>query len=201
VIVATDIGEIVSELVRFYDFTGKTVIEVGAGGGQLIEYARPARRVIAVDRDAAALARLEMLVADRGWTDRFTLVAADFAGLQSRGDVVLFEFCLHEMPAPDAMLAQALDLAPEVLVIDHAPGSPWSWYAGEDGGVEGAWAAVERRGVHRRRDVEAWQQFRDFDELAGKLVSQVPECQTRIASFRGQRDIAIPMPYRIAVLT
>jgi predicted RNA methylase len=201
VIVATDIGQIVAELSRFYDFTDKTVIEVGAGGGQLIDYARPARRVIAVDRDEAALARLEMLVADRGWTDRFTLVAADFASVKSRGDVVLFEFCLHEMPAPGAMLAQALDLAPEVLVIDHAPGSPWSWYAGEDGVVEASWAAVEARTVRRNQVVDARQSFSDFDELAGKLAGQAPECQTRIASFRGQRDLTIAMPYRLAMLT
>jgi len=35
--VATDIGQIVANLLAFYDVANKTVIVVGAGGGQLIQ--------------------------------------------------------------------------------------------------------------------------------------------------------------------
>lgn len=51
---ATDIGKVIDNLVSVYDFTDKTVVHVGAGGGQLIAYARSALRVIAVDPDAEA---------------------------------------------------------------------------------------------------------------------------------------------------
>jgi len=47
---AADVRAIVANLAEFYDFGSKVVVDVGAGGGQLVEFARPARRVVAVDR-------------------------------------------------------------------------------------------------------------------------------------------------------
>lgn len=51
---ATDLSAIVRNLTAFYDFAGKTVVAVGAGGGQLAESARSMRHVVAVDRDPSA---------------------------------------------------------------------------------------------------------------------------------------------------
>jgi len=56
---ATDVGLILHNLLAFYDFTGKTVVAVGAGGGQLAGYGFQAKRVIAVDRDPAAMDQLK----------------------------------------------------------------------------------------------------------------------------------------------
>ena len=39
---ATDITQVSANLLSFYDFRDKVVVSVGAGGGQLIEYARSA---------------------------------------------------------------------------------------------------------------------------------------------------------------
>ena len=49
---ATDLDTILRDIERCYDFGGRSVIHVGAGGGQLIGYARNARSVLGVDTDA-----------------------------------------------------------------------------------------------------------------------------------------------------
>jgi len=197
---ATDIAQVVAALTAFYDFAGKTVIDIGAGGGQLVEYARTARRVIAIDHDTSALARLRTRLLECGLSTQFELVASDLYDVRTRGDVVLFEFCLHEMADPARALVHAHGLAPDVVVIDHAPGSPWSWCAAEDDGVEAAWEAVAGVAVRREHDVAAWQRFSDYAELESRLAHRGPESLRRIATLRAQADISIPMPYRIALL-
>jgi predicted RNA methylase len=198
--VPTDLAEIVRNLTAFYDFTGRSLVSVGAGGGQLIEYARPAQHVIAVDKDEAAMARLSERVVDLGMADRFTFVNADVLAVQARGDVVLFEFCLHQMDQPERALDHASSLAPEVLVIDHAPLSRWEWYAAEEAGVEAAWKAALRKPPKRRQTVEALQRFEDFSALETRLAHQGPVSRERIEALRGQASIRIPMPYWIALL-
>lgn len=197
---ATDLAEIVGRLTSFYDFTGRTVVSVGAGGGQLVEYARRAQRVIAVDPDAAAMERLRVRLESLELLDRFTLLRDDVLAVRPRGDVVLFEFCLHLLPDPERALVHASQLAPDVLVIDHAQGSQWIWCAAEEGGVAAAWAAVAHRSVRRTLDVSASQRFRDFGELEARLAAQPPRSRARIATHREKRDITIDMPYRLALL-
>jgi len=198
--VVTDVRQIVLELSAFYDFTGKTVIAVGAGGGQLVEYARPARRVIAIDRDTAALDRLAARLPACGLADKFRLVAGDLLDVRPSGDVVVLEFCLHQMADPERALAHARELAPDVLVIDHAPGSLWEWYAAEDSSVEAGWKAAERGLIRRQETVEAWQRFPDYAALEAKLAPQGPASLERINARRGETAISIPMPYRLALL-
>jgi predicted RNA methylase len=195
----TDARQIAKNLAAFYDFGGRTVVDVGAGGGQLIDYARGARKVIAVDSDTAALARLAERVRERGWDDAFLLLDRDFLDVSTPGDVVLLEFCLHLMASPERALAHARRLAPDVVVIGHAPGSPWSWCAVEDRGVDAAWNAVERVGIRRQQDAVASQHFADYAELEAKLAGCAPESLARIQERRGQTDITIPMPYRLAL--
>jgi len=120
--------------------------------------------------------------------------------VRPRGDVVLFEFCLHLLPDPEHALAHASQLAPDVVVLDHAPGSRWMWCAAEETGVAAAWTAVLGRNVRRTIDVSATQRFADFPELEARLAAQPPASRERIASHRGQQDISIDMPYRLALL-
>jgi predicted RNA methylase len=197
---STDVRQIVADLRAFYDFSGRTVVAVGAGGGQLVEYARPARQVIAVDRDPAALGRLLLRLRECGMADKFTLVAKDLLDVHARADVVLFEFCLHETAEPGRALAHARALAPDVVVIDHAPGSRWSWYAAEDRGVEACWRAVERAVIRTETTAEAYQRFSHHAALRAKLAAQGPASRERIADLRGRRAITIPMPYRLALV-
>ncbi len=196
---ATDIGQIVTNILAFYDLADKTAVVVGAGDGQLIEYTRPSRHVIAVDQDEAAVGRLAARASETGLAEHFTFVTSDFLDVGPRGDVVFFEFCLHLMTDPERALAHAAELAAEVVVVGHAPGSRWSWYAAEDLGVEAAWRAAEGR-IRRRRDVEAFQHFGDYAELEARLANQGSESLARISPLRGQTAIAIPMPYRLALL-
>jgi predicted RNA methylase len=198
--VATDVADIVSRLTAFYDLTDRAIVAVGAGGGQLAEYARGAARVIAIDPDVAAMDRLRAAVDAKGLIDRYTFLRDDFLAVRPRGDVVLFEFCLHLLADPERALVHASQLAPDVVVLDHAPGSQWMWCAAEETGVAAAWTAVARRNVRRTLDVSATQRFRDFGELEAKLSAQPPASRERIERLRGQRDISIDMPYRLALI-
>ena len=196
---ATDIDAIVANLGTFYDFGGKRVIHVGAGGGQLIGYAHRAGHVTAVDPDAQAIERLRERLTGELAT-KFTVIQGDFCEMRLTADVVLFEVCLHEIADPVGALECAAKAAPDIVVIDHLPESEWSWYACETEKLEASWGAVEARGVRRRADFQAQQRFRDHDELLGKLGGLGEEAIRRMGKFKGQKDIVIPMPYGIALL-
>lgn len=197
---ATDLQAIVERLLAFHDLAGLAIVSVGAGGGQLVEYARPARSVIAVDPDGPACDRLAARVAALGLGDRFTILRDDFLAVRPHGDLVLFEFSLHVLPDPERALAHASRLAPATIVMDHAPGSQWMWCAAEEEDVAAAWTAVGRRAVRRSLDVAAVQRFRGFAELESRLADQPSASRERIAPFGGRTDITIDMPYRLALI-
>ncbi|HEY3381230.1 MAG TPA: methyltransferase domain-containing protein [Vicinamibacterales bacterium] len=194
---ATDAGAILKNLLGFYDFDGKTIVAAGAGGGQLAGYASRARRVVAVDPDALAIERLAEAAERLGIADRFEYVTGTFEACDVRGDVVLFEFCLHEMADPAVSLAHALSLAPDIVVVDHLAGSAWAYCGDEDEKAARSWRAVEAIGIADRAVFEAEQHFRDFEELNNRLLGQGAESLRRIQPFRGDTDIVIPMVYAI----
>lgn len=197
---ATDVPLLIRNLLGFYDFTGRTVVSVGAGGGQLVEYGRGARKVFAVDSDGAALERLAAALETRGLTESFELVPADLLAARCRGDVVLFEFSLHEMPDPDLALAHARTLAHDVLVLDHAPGSEWAFHTAEEEKVRASAAALRRFGVRSERRFKAEQRFADHAELLAKVAVQGPVAVERAERFRGATGIVIPFGYSITLL-
>jgi ubiquinone/menaquinone biosynthesis C-methylase UbiE len=198
---STDVAAIVRALLSFHDFTDKTVIAVGAGGGQLATWARAARKVIAVDSDADALSRLAQVVGRLGLADKYEMVPADFHTLElAHADIVLFEFSLHEIPDPAAALRRAKRLAPDVIVIDHAPGSAWAYYTAEEQKVALEWNALESFPARRSRVYEAVQAFNDYSALAEKVRPQGELSLSRIETFRGQTSIKISMSYRIALV-
>jgi tRNA A58 N-methylase Trm61 len=196
----TDTGLIVANLTTFYEFRQKLVVHVGAGGGQLLGYAPASRKVLAVDKDAEAVRLLERRIADRALEDVVTAITGDFRELQLASDVVLLEFCLHEMPEPRAAIDHARALAPDVVVIDHLPESPWSWYADEAEDMARAWEAVAAAGTRQRRSYQAYQHFESHRQLRDRFAAQGEESWRRIAPFQGQTGIEIPMPYGIALL-
>jgi len=198
--VATDIRQLTDNLRGFHDLHGRVVLSVGAGGGQFLDAYRDAARILAVDSDPAALRQLEAAVAARGLKDRVELVQADFFEVARRAEVVLFEFCLHEMPDPARALERAQSLAPEILVFDHAPGSEWAWHTVEEDKVLRSTQAMEACGIRRRAVFHGEQRFRDYTELRDKVASQGPTAMERIAAFRDRRDIVIPMDYLAALL-
>ncbi len=197
---ATDVRALMENIQSCYDFRDKSVIHVGAGGGQLIGYAMAARTVLAVDRDPDAVRRLGVVLREQGLLSRFIVFKGDFASVRTRADVVFFEFCLHETADPDAALRHGASLAPETLVVDHAPGSRWAWYGGEETKVERSWEAVRRFGISRDETFMGAQQFHDYKELLAKVAVQGEPTLGRIEEFKGRQGIAIQMPYRIALL-
>ena len=115
-------------------------------------------------------------------------------------DVVLLEFCLHEMEEPDRAIRHARSLASDVVVIDHLPTSKWMWYADEATGAARAWVAVAAAGSRRTQSYEGLQRFDDYGALQVKLSAQGRTSCERIADLAGESSIAIPMPYGIALL-
>ncbi len=197
---ATDIALVLANLTGFYDFRGKVVVHVGAGGGQFVAYAAVARHVIAVDPDAGAVARLRSAISDMDLGDRFIVRQEAFERITDRADVVLFEFCLHEIADRDPALRHARTLAPETVVIDHAPGSPWLHYTAEAEKVTASWAEVERAGVRRAEDFAGWQRFADIDALLQKVQPLGEPAVSRASGYPGTVPIEIQMTYRIALL-
>ena len=197
---ATDIAVVLANLTGFYDFRDKATVHVGAGGGQFIGYATHARRIVAVDPDAAAIARLQVAIGAMGLASRFTVRQEQFESVVDLGDVVFIEFCLHEMTDPERVLRHARRLAPETLVIDHEPGSPWVWYTAETEKVANSWAAVERAGVRRDQHFSGRQRFADGEALLQKVQSLGEPAVSRALAQAGAAPIEIEMTYRIALL-
>jgi len=198
---ATDIAAIVRHLEAFYPFKDKTVLHVGAGGGQFIAYAAHAKRVVGVDPDPEAVDRLKTAVREAGLQDRFHALQADLMTVTEKADVVFFEFCLHEIADPAAALRHARTLAPQTVVVDPAPGSKWAWYCGEEEKVVRSWAAVDRDPPALAARFIGKQSFHDYGELAAKIGMLGEPTLTRIAEFRDRTDFEIAMPYRMALLT
>jgi hypothetical protein len=197
---ATDISAIEANIEGFYDFAGKLVIHVGAGGGQLIGYASKARAVTAVDTDPAAVARLQEAIREKSLGDRFEVVLGDLSAVSSPADVVYFEFCLHEMEDPDQELRRGLELAPEGVVVDHLPESRWAWYAAEERKAEASWAALRRLKPVREASFEATQRFADFRELSSRISVLGEPAISRVRRLEEQRRISIQMLYGMALV-
>jgi hypothetical protein len=197
---ATDVGAILSNLESFYDFVDKSVLHVGAGGGQIIGYAVSARSVLAVDSDSAAVVLLETAIRDHDLEDRFTVVQREFAAVEAQADVVFFEFCLHEMDDPAGALLHARSVAPEILILDHEPQSPWAWFTCETEKAERSWASVRRHPVVREATFKAVQDFGDYSELRTRLQPLGAPALARIRKYEGLRDISIEMGYAVALL-
>jgi len=197
---ATNVNAIIANLLSFYDFKDKTIISVGAGGGQFIEYARSVRKVYAVDNDSEALSRLSDSLAKAGLADKFTLLHSEFEQVSLQGDVVLFEFCLHEMADAEVAIKRALTMAPTVLISDHLPGSEWAYIVGEEQKVANSRKAVEHFTIKRHVEFDSCQRFADYNELYQKVKGQGDEVIRRISKYKNQTRFEIPMSYGFVLI-
>jgi len=197
---AADVSAIVKNVVEFADFTDKTVIAVGAGGGQFSAYGKKARHIIAVDASSEALEALRKQVSVLGLTDRYEYHAGDFNEFSVRGDMVFFEFCFHEMADPVSVLAKAKNMAPQTLIVDHVPDSPWAYITAEENKVINAWQAIRAQKSSRVQHYHSVQSFATFAELETKVMPQGDVSLQRIEPYRGQKNFTIPMFYGLALL-
>lgn len=197
---ATDYAKLTANLLRFYDFTNKVVLFVGAGGRQLLAPCAGTKKLIAIDQDVEALKELAANVAARGMQKSVEVVGGKFEDVALSGDVVYFEFCLHEMADPQKALAHARHLAPDIVVFDHSPGSEWIFYGAEDDKVHHSAQVMERFGLRQRERFHTDQRFEDYAELLAKISPQGPAAIERIRRFAGATKIAIPMDYELNLL-
>jgi ubiquinone/menaquinone biosynthesis C-methylase UbiE len=198
--VAADYRQLTEDLSRFYNFTGKVVLFVGAGGRQLLDPSIETKKLIAIDQDVESLRELKTNVAAKGRHDSVEVIAAGFEKVTLCGDVVYFEFCLHEMNDPQEALAHARTLAPDIVVFDHSPGSEWAFHAAEEEKVRRSAEAMKRFGIRRRETFCTAQRFQDHVELLAKVAPQGTVAIERVQHFAGARNIVIPMSYELALL-
>ena len=197
---ATDYKRLIANLLAFYDFKDKTILSVGAGGGQIIEFGRETARVLALDNDEQALEKLRENLKIAGLENKFVPILGDFFEVDLKADVVYFEFCLHEMRDPGAAVERGRGMAPDVVVFDHWPGSEWSYLTSEENKVAASWASLSRFPVKKKEMHEAVQSFNDYEELFQKVKGQGETSLARIARYRGQTGIRIPMSYGLALI-
>lgn len=197
---AADYAKMSDDLSRFYDFTGKTVLFIGAAGKQLLDPSTPAARLVAIDKDVKALEALRASVAQQGLSGRVEVVGGDFEEVGVQGDAVYFEFCLHEMDDPLRALRHAKSLARDLVVYDHSAGSEWTYYGAEEDKVARSSAVMQEFGIRRQRKFQAEQRFADYDELFAKVAPQGELAIERIGRFAGQKAIAIPFGYELNLL-
>ncbi|MGA7630925.1 MAG: hypothetical protein WCB11_09160 [Terriglobales bacterium] len=195
-----DYGQLIRNLSCFYDFTGKVVLYVGAGGRQLLDPSVAIGKLIAIDRDVKSLKELKEKSKLQRMHNSIDIVGRDFEDVGSCGDVVYFEFCLHEMDDPDKALSHARTLAPDTVVFDHLPDSEWVFHAAEEEEVRRSAEAMEHFGVRRCERFCAEQRFQDHAELLAKVTVQRPIAIQRAERFIGIMNISIPMSYEIALL-
>ena len=197
---AADYARMSADLSRFYDFTGKVVLFIGAAGRQLLDPAIPVKKLIAIDKDAVALAALRAGIVAKGLQDTVEVIGSSFEDVAAHGDAVYFEFCLHEMDDPARALQHAKSLASDIVVYDHSPGSDWIYYGAEEDKVARSSAILQQFGIRRRLTFEAEQCFATYDELLAKVTPQGPLAIQRAQRFAGQSNIVIPFHYELNLL-
>jgi hypothetical protein len=197
---ATDYAKLTENLSRFYDFTGKVVLFIGAAGRQLLDPATDTRKLIAIDQEIEALQRLKEYLVAKGLQDSLEVVGASFDEVTRHGDTVYFEFCLHEMDDPGKALIHAKSLASDIVVYDHSPGSEWIYHGAEENKVSRSSAVMEQFGIRRRQTFQAEQRFGNYTQLLAKVSPQGPLAIERAQQFAGATDIVIPMSYELNLL-
>ncbi|MBZ5663056.1 MAG: methyltransferase domain-containing protein [Acidobacteriia bacterium] len=197
---AADYVQMGQNIRQFYSFSGKKVLAVGAGGGPLTDLVLESRKLIVIDKDPAAIRQWEAKVAAAGLQGRVDVIHADFCETSPHGDVVYFEFCLHEMNDPGQALRHALTLAPEVLIFDHLPDSEWAFHAAEEDKVRRSTDALADFACTRRQAFRTDQRFPEYRQLVEKVSCQGKVALERAERYRGAADIVIPMTYGLTLL-
>jgi hypothetical protein len=146
------------------------------------------------------LQKLKDNLTKSGLDDKFTLIHSDFHLTSLKGDVVLFEFCLHEMEDPEVALKHALTMAPQVIVLDHWPDSEWAYLGGEEEYIAKSWAALRLFPLIKVQKSDTFQVFNDYEEIYQKMKGQGENSIKRIESFKGKKNFTIPMSYGIALI-
>jgi len=110
---ATDVPGIIKNLMDVYDSSGRTIIIVGGGGGQFIEYGRRAAHILALDSNAEAIQLLRENLKKAGLEDRFTPILGDFYETGLKGDAVYLDrFLVLDADVGDVISSPQVDQGP-----------------------------------------------------------------------------------------
>lgn len=197
---AVDLDKMIKNLLDFYNFKDKVVLSIGAGGGQFYEYAFATKHVIAVDQDLMGLESLKACIEKENLSDKFTLIHSDFFEFKEHGDVVMFDFCLHEILRPEQAIQHALTMSSEVLINDHWPESEWAYLVDEDEKVRKSWEAIKKFKARKIHRFDTVQSFQDYDELFNKVKVQGNNSINRIQKYKGIKNFTIPMSYGLVLI-
>lgn len=157
-------------------------------------------KVVAIDSNGQALDNFRSEAKIKWSGVEVDFIPKPFETVQVKGDVVYFEFCLHQMDDPVKSLQLARSLAGDIVVMDHLPGSEWMFIAAEENLVVRSREAIEKFGVRRQETQRIDQKFEDHAQLSGRLSGQGPESEKRIARFKDVKGISIRMDYGLFLL-
>ena len=189
-----------ANLLKFYDFEGKSVLYTGCGLGQLLPPESGVTSVVGIDRDSEALKAFRDVEKTTWAGIPIKFFPHKFETAKDHADVAYFEFCMHMMDDPKFALELARKLTKDIVVIDHLPRSKWVYYwNGEDDVLEST-EAIESFGVRRRRTFVADQHFEDGKALAKRLDEVGGEAKRRILELEGAKDIHMRMDYALYLL-
>jgi SAM-dependent methyltransferase len=192
--------ELAANLTKFYDFRGKKVLYIGCGLGQLLPPESGVASVVGIDRDAEALKAFRNVAKTKWAGIPITFVPHKFETVKQRGDIVYFEFCMHQMENPRRTLEIARSLAKDIVVMDHLPGSKWVYYWTGEEAVARSTKAIEWFGFRRKKILVTEQKFEDGKALSQRLSRVGKEAKRRILELKDARDIRMRMDYGLFLL-
>jgi len=197
---SADLNKMINNLLNFYDFDNKTAISIGAGGGQFFEYAFKTKSVIAVDIDINGIESLKRCLVKEGILDKFTLVHSDFYDFKAEGDILMFDYCLHEIMNPCKAIKHALTMSQEVLINDHWTESEWAYIVDEEEKVKESWKVIRNINSYKIERYDTFQFFHDYNDLYQKVKGKGENTIARIEKYRNLKKISIPMSYGMALI-
>ena len=184
---------------EFINCDGKSVLIVGAGGGKLFGYTDSARKVYALDCNNKALDKLKEVIPLDEQGNKYELMCDYFENVNTKVDIVIFEFSLHEIPDTDNALKHAKNLAKRVIVAEHASDSELICLAQEDQNVKKVEEGLKRFEIKKVNEYVTGKEFRDIDDLKIKLGYNVNDNVPRVfESYKNKTNYIVEMKYRIS---
>jgi predicted RNA methylase len=189
--------ELINNIDSFIDFSNRSVLIIGAGGGQLVGYAANAKQIIAVDNDENSINQLRERVSKTMLKDKYSYIVNDFFNVTCKADILVFEFSLHEIPDIKKAIEHGKELAPQVIVFDHCKESEWLYIVQEEGKIENEDNILEKMNVKKAKQYSTMQSFNEYEDLKKKVEIQGEESIKAIHKYITTKNIEIDMKYKL----
>jgi ubiquinone/menaquinone biosynthesis C-methylase UbiE len=194
---ATDIQQVIGNVKKQYKMDNRVVITAGAGGGQFVDYYETAAHIYGIEKEETAMAMLKNKIEEKGLEGKYECIQSDYFDIEIKGDVVVFEFSLHEMNDIKKAMEKGKKIAQEILIIDHSWKSEWITYVDEVEKVERVKEYIDRNKPKKIEHFSGIQKFKDYNELKEKVKIQGKKALDSIEKFMGQKNIKIEFGYMV----